>query len=79
MDVYIPTEFIDLHENDTFDPEIERNNAAVPYQPPVITDEPEQEREEIITTPMTATDIENFIDFPRQSTIQRDENVMIYA
>jgi hypothetical protein len=67
----IPTEFIDLHENDTFDPEIERNNAAVPYQPPVITDESEQEREEIITTPMTATDIENFIDFPRQSTIQR--------
>lgn len=65
----IPTEFIDLHENDTFDPEIERNNAALHYQPPVITNEPEQEREEIITTP--ATDRENFIDFPKQSTIQR--------
>jgi hypothetical protein len=58
-----------LHENDTFDPEIERRDVPLPEWIPVIEDKSPQEREEPIDFKVFYSG--NFTDLPSLPTIEK--------
>ena len=64
-----PTEFITLHENDTFDPLIERMDIDPPQWIPIIEDKPPEEREEPLDDKIFYTG--NFTDLPTLPTLEK--------